>query len=102
MSQQAQQLYDQVRPANSPVWRELPHEEQAVWERVIDLHFPFDDPDTDSTDYAHPAWWRAHEQTTQVFCDLVTKILDGNDNGGGANHEPWQTLRRRLLAMVAR
>ena len=28
-------------------------------------------------------------------------ILDGKDHGHGANHEPWGTLRRRVLALVA-
>lgn len=63
---------------------------------------PEDDPMLDATDWAHPAWWRGHEHTTQVFCDLVHKILDGRDDGAGANHEPWQTLRRRLLALVSK
>lgn len=57
-----------------------------------------DDPDLDATDGAHPAWWRGHDHTSKVFCELVTSILDGKDAGGGFNHEPWHTLRRRLLA----
>lgn len=56
-----------------------------------------DDPDLDATDAAHPAWWRGHDHTSKVFCELVTDILDGKDRGGGFNHEPWHTLRRRLL-----
>lgn len=56
-----------------------------------------DDPEFDATDGAHPAWWRGHDHTSNVFCALVTKILDGKDDGGGFNHEPWHTLRRRLI-----
>jgi len=29
----------------------------------------------------------------------VTRILDGKDDGGGSNMEPWGTVRRRLLAL---
>jgi len=56
-----------------------------------------DDPELDATDAAHPAWWRGHDHTSQVFCQLVTDILDGKDTGWGFNYEPWHTLRRRLL-----
>jgi hypothetical protein len=57
-----------------------------------------DRPEMDGTDYAHPAWWRGHEQTTATFCQKVNDILDGKDDGSGVNHEPWGSLRRRLLA----
>jgi hypothetical protein len=60
-----------------------------------------DDPILDGTDAAHPAWWRGHHHTALVFCRKVDDILDGKDNGGGANHEPWGALRRRLLAIAA-
>jgi len=43
--------------------------------------------------------WRGHDHTARVFCDLVTKILDGEDPGGGFNLEPWHSLRRRLLGL---
>jgi hypothetical protein len=59
-----------------------------------------DDPELDGTDWAHPAWWRGHDHTTKVFCHLVTEILDGKDDGTGVNHEPWHTVRRRLLTLV--
>lgn len=32
--------------------------------------------------------------------EIVTKILDGQDDGQGFNIEPWATVRRRLLAMT--
>lgn len=60
-----------------------------------------DDPELDATDYAHPAWWRGHEHTTGVFCQMVNEILDGKDDGHGANREPWGATRRRLLDLVA-
>jgi hypothetical protein len=60
-----------------------------------------DDPEFDGTDFAHPAWWRGHEQTTAMVCQKVNEILDGKDDGKGENSEgPWRDLRKRLLKMV--
>lgn len=59
-----------------------------------------DDPMMDATDGAHPAWWRGHDHTARVFCQIVTKILDGQDDGHGFNVEPWGTVRQRLLALT--
>lgn len=41
----------------------------------------------------------AYDQGSSECIDAVTRILDGTDNGEGANYEPWGTLRRRLIAM---
>lgn len=54
----------------------------------------------DGTDYAHPAWWRGHEQTVEVFCQHVNKILDGNDKDGGVSAEPWHSTRVRLRKLI--
>lgn len=54
----------------------------------------------DGTDAAHPAWWRGHEQTTAILCQKINEILGGKDKGEGANHEPWGTVRRRLIKLV--
>ena len=59
-----------------------------------------DDPGTDGTDYAHPAWWRGHDQTTFAFCQLVIEILEGRDAGHGFGHQPWEGVRRRLLSLM--
>lgn len=61
-----------------------------------------DYPDADGTDAAHPAWWRGHEHTTAVFCQKVGEILDGKDDGRGVSNEPWEAIRRRLIALAAR
>lgn len=61
---------------------------------------PWDDPELDATDFAHPAWWRGHDHTTAVFCSLVHDILDGKDDGRGVARAPWEPLRRRLLDLV--
>ncbi|MBX9623826.1 MAG: hypothetical protein K2X82_08420 [Gemmataceae bacterium] len=60
-----------------------------------------DDPLFDCTDAAHPAWWRGHDYTAAAFCREVTGILDGRDDGRGVANDPWETVRRRLLAMHA-
>lgn len=59
-----------------------------------------DDPEADGTDFAHPAWWRGYEHSCRTFCQLVTEILDGKDDGRGANYEPWGTVRQRLVKLV--
>lgn len=59
-----------------------------------------DDPELDCTDGAHPAWWRGHDHTTIVFCKKVNEILDGKDDGHGVSNEPWESTRRRLLALA--
>lgn len=60
-----------------------------------------DYPDADGTDAAHPAWWRGHEHTAAVFCQKVNELLDGKDDGKGVANPPWETTRRRLLAVRA-
>lgn len=62
-----------------------------------------DCPDADCTDWAHPAWWRGHEHTTQVFCGLVNAILDGQDSQGenvDGCQEPWGSTRKRLRELA--
>lgn len=59
-----------------------------------------DYPELDATDGAHPAWWRGHEHTAEVFCKLVNEILDGKPLGGGIAGQPWEDTRRRLEALV--
>lgn len=58
-----------------------------------------DDPEADATDFAHPAWWRGHDHTAEVFCQLVNEILDGKPVLG-VSREPWQNTRVRLAKLV--
>jgi hypothetical protein len=37
---------------------------------------------------------------TTALCSAVTAILDGEDTGEGVCLEPWESMRRRLLAIV--
>jgi len=60
-----------------------------------------DNPEWDATDAAHPAWWRGDAHGVQVCVDRINRILDGKDDGRGIiGHEPLETLRRRLLALI--
>lgn len=62
---------------------------------------PVDDPEMDGTDFAHPAWWRGHDQTTAMFCHHVQVILDGRAvKDESVSPEPWHTIRQRLLALM--
>lgn len=60
-----------------------------------------DFPENDVTDAAHPAWWRGCNYGTNSIIREVTKILDGLDGGQGVANDPWETVRRRLLALQA-
>ena len=60
-----------------------------------------DDPEMDATDFAHPAWWRGNDQGVIVLCGMINKILDGKDEGHGTSREPWESTRRRLIALAA-
>ncbi len=55
-----------------------------------------DDPEFDGTDFAHPAWWRGHDDTVASMSERVSRILDGLDDGRGTANEPWQSVRTRL------
>lgn len=60
-----------------------------------------DNPELDGTDAAHPAWWRGHEVSVYTLCQKVMDILNGKDDGSGAASDPWETVRRRLIAVCA-
>ena len=59
-----------------------------------------DDPECDGTDAAHPAYWRGHDHAVATICLKITEILDGKDDGKGIASEPWEPVRRRLLALM--
>ena len=59
-----------------------------------------DDPECDGTDAAHPAWWRGEVHGTVMLCKIINDILDGNDKCLGACREPWESTRKRILALV--
>lgn len=59
-----------------------------------------DYPEADGTDAAHPAWWRGNDAGVVSLCAEINAILDGKDSGRGVAREPWEGVRRRLLALV--
>lgn len=73
---------------------------QADHERRVRSFVLVDDPELDATDGAHPAWWRGHEHTAEVFCKLANEIMDGKPAGNGIAGEPWESTRRRLEVLV--
>jgi hypothetical protein len=40
-----------------------------------------DDPELDSTDFAHPAWWRGNDRGVEAACECIASILDGTSTG---------------------
>ena len=54
-----------------------------------------------AADAGNPAWWRGHDEACTILCQKVNAILDGNDDGRGVANDPWESTRRRLLALVA-
>ena len=59
-----------------------------------------DNPNFDGTDAAHPAWWRGHDHAVASLCQILNKIMDGEDDRSGTASEPWESVRRRLLAIL--
>ena len=55
-----------------------------------------DDPEMDTTIWAHPAWWRGYDRARLEFVDQVNKILDGELANVGTSTMPWEALRQRL------
>lgn len=85
-----------------PLYRGYPcHAMQCIVRRRVSTESRkiWDDPMTDGTDFAHPAWWRGHDHAVAVFCQKVTDILDGKDCGAGVANAPWESVRRKLLVL---
>lgn len=64
--------------------------------RIVREALASSDPELDGTDFAHPAWWRGHNNGSLGMIAAVTRILDGKDDGKGVANEPWQSVRTRL------
>jgi len=79
---------------------ELPKAKAAL-ATLIRPHVTGDCPEADATDYAHPAWWRGHNYTVEVFCRMVNDIIDGKKSSKGISGEPWESTKRRLFALAA-
>lgn len=60
-----------------------------------------DDPESDATDAAHPAWWRGEEYGAFEMVRMVEKILAGQDSGCGMKgNAKVEKARRDLISLV--
>ena len=61
----------------------------------------YDDPLTDSTDWAHPAWWRAEEYSYIMMCQRINEYLDG-EGYEGTSHEELEVIKHRIRVLRER
>ena len=59
----------------------------------------WDDPEFDSTDWAHPAWFRGTLHGLHGAIRLVSDIVSGKETGVGAMHEDGDKLRQMVLGL---
>ena len=78
-------------------WKDKPH--RLVYDLCTYIEAT-NNPDLDGTDFAHPAYWRGHDQAVRAVCQKINEILDGHDDGHGIVREPWESTRRRLLSIA--
>jgi hypothetical protein len=86
-------------PLVDRLWLEV----QKLDEEIEALKAWGEDEDLDATDFAHPAWWRGHENGAEMVALRIFAIIDGLDKGHGAMRNPsLERLRRRLLVDYAK
>lgn len=51
-------------------------------------------------DAANEAELAAYDHAVYGMIAAVNDILDGRDDGRGTSNEPWESLRRRLIAFI--
>lgn len=51
---------------------------------------------------ANEGEWAAYEHGCREMEAALARILDGEDTGAGIARDPWETLRRRVLALKDR
>lgn len=57
-----------------------------------------DDPELDSTDFAHPAWWRGSDHAVEMVVQLFKEAIEGKDEGAGnIGHPGLEEIRRWIL-----
>ncbi len=60
----------------------------------------WDDPEFDTTDWAHPAWWRGTLYGVHHATRLVENIVSGKETGVGAMNDDADKLRQIVLGLV--
>ena len=68
--------------------------------RWIQKHVGWDDPEFDSTDWAHPAWFRGTLHGLHGAICLVSDIISGKETGVGAMYKDADKLRQMVLGLV--
>ncbi len=67
--------------------------------RWIQKHIGWDDPEFDTTDWAHPAWWRGSLYGVHHATRLVENIVSGKETGVGAMNDDADKLRQMVLGL---
>ncbi len=67
--------------------------------RWIQRRVGWDNPEFDSTDWAHPAWWRGSLHGLHGAIRLVENIVTGKKTGIGAMYEDADKLRQMVLGL---
>ncbi len=57
-----------------------------------------DNPFWDTTDAAHPAWWRGNDYATEQICVQLETLL--NIPPTGSLSVRWQLIRREISALM--
>ena len=60
----------------------------------------YDDPLSDCTDFAHPAWWRAEEYSFFMMCHRITEYLDGDY--AGTSQKELEVIKNRIKELRER
>lgn len=60
---------------------------------------PYDDPESDSTEFAHPAWWRGERYSYVMMCERINEFLDGKGNQGTC-HKELEEIKIRIKDLL--
>jgi hypothetical protein len=67
--------------------------------RWIQKHVGWDDPECDSTDWAHPAWFRGSLYSLHCATKLVEDVISGKNDGTSGMYEDADKLRQMVLGL---
>ncbi len=60
----------------------------------------WDDPEFDTTDWAHPAWWRGSLHSLHSAIRLVGDVISGENDGTSCMCEDADKLRQMVLELM--
>lgn len=61
-----------------------------------------DFPENDCTDWAHPAWWRGHDQANRMMIQKINELIGIKRPMNKNTQLEWTLLKLRLSILVAR